>query len=256
MPPLPSDLDAIIAGYSWTSVITGCSASNVFHLMKAGSPSLYLKQSVGELHSLLDEKIRLEWLRGKLPVPEVIGFAGDRAHHHLLISEIPGPTAADRIHHRTVEGLVESLAEGLRMVHAVPIADCPFDHLIASEIERARERMERGLVDEEDFDDERRGGSAKSLFEELTARIPDEDPVFTHGDYCLPNVIMAGGGISGFIDLGRGGIGDRYRDLALAARSLAFNFGEQWVPLLFEAYGIGEPDPGKLAFHRLLDEFF
>jgi aminoglycoside phosphotransferase len=189
-------------------------------------------------------------------VPEVIGFAGDDLSHHLLISEMPGPTAADPRDRDAIAGLVENLAEGLRMVHAVPAADCPFDHRIAAEIERARERMERGLVDEEDFDEEHRGRSARSLFEELTARIPEEDPVFTHGDYCLPNVIVAGGGISGFIDLGRAGIGDRYRDLALAARSLAFNFGEQWVPLLFDAYGIARPDPGRLAFHRLLDEFF
>ena len=85
-----------------------------------------------------------------------------------------------------------------------------------------------------------------------------EDLVFTHGDYCLPNVFLdlTGRRLTGFIDWGRAGIADRYQDLALAERSLRFNFGPGWERCLFDAYGLTHVDEAKLAYYRLLDEMF
>ncbi len=95
------------------------------------------------------------------------------------------------------------------------------------------------------------------MFQELLATKPaNEDLVFTHGDYCLPNIIINNGDISGFIDWGRGGIADRYQDLALAARSLAYNFDAEWIKLLFKEYGIENIDYSKIEYYKLLDEFF
>jgi aminoglycoside phosphotransferase len=85
--------------------------------------------------------------------------------------------------------------------------------------------------------------------------------VFTHGDYCLPNVVLledgAGGfKISGFVDCVNAGIADRYQDLALCARSVAYNLGTEWVQPLFARYGLDRVDESKLAYYQLLDEFF
>ena len=44
-----------------------------------------------------------------------------------------------------------------------------------------------------------------------------------HGDYCLPNIILKEHTVSGYIDVALAGVGDRYQDLALAVRSLAYN---------------------------------
>ena len=62
--------------------------------------------------------------------------------------------------------------------------------------------------------------------------------------------------MSGFVDLGRAGVGDRYRDLALAQRSLIRNCGAVWVPFFFTEYGLPQPDEAKLTFYQLLDEFY
>lgn len=43
--------------------------------------------------------------------------------------------------------------------------------------------------------------------------------------------------------------------LALAVRSLAYNFGPGWEPLFWEAYGLAQPDTAKLAYYQVLDEF-
>jgi aminoglycoside phosphotransferase len=71
----------------------------------------------------------------------------------------------------------------------VPITECPFDRTLAVTMAEARERTRLGLVDQSDFDEVRRGRAATEVLVELLAKRPaTEDIVFTHGDYCLPNV--------------------------------------------------------------------
>ena len=86
--------------------------------------------------------------------------------------------------------------------------------------------------------------------------------MFTHGDYCLPNVLLiedgAGGfRVSGFVDCGNAGIADRYQDLALCARSvrvqLRAGVGAGAVRALWPRADV---DEAKLAYYQLLDEFF
>jgi len=109
----------------------------------------------------------------------------------------------------------------------------------------------------DDFDEERAGRSPASLLDELHAtRPPDEDLVLTHGDYCFPNVVINDWSLSGFIDLGRCGVADRYHDLAQAERSVRRNLGERWVAPFFATYGISTPDEAKLQYYQLLDELF
>lgn len=95
------------------------------------------------------------------------------------------------------------------------------------------------------------------MLQELLDKKPaGEDLIFTHVDYCLPNIIINNWDISGFIGWGSGGIADRYQDLALAARSLAYNFGSRWIPLLFKEWGIDDMDYSKIEYCKLLDESF
>ncbi len=72
------------------------------------------------------------------------------------------------------------------------------------------------------------------------------------------------GKISGFLDLGKAGLADRYQDIALCYRSLQNNcsgaYGGKSYPafdpdLLFEELGI-QPDWEKIKYYILLDELF
>jgi len=97
----------------------------------------------------------------------------------------------------------------------------------------------------------------KDLFSELTRLVPrDEGRRLTHGDASLPNVILSGPHLSGFVDWGRFGVADPYQDLALMARDIASDYGDEWVRPFFQRFGLADPDPAKLRFYRLLDEFF
>lgn len=253
---VPASLAEAISGYRRRRNFAGMATWRVFRLEKENSDTLYLKIAARPHSELYNEKLRLEWLGGKLPVPKVRLFERDDKRDYLLISEIEGFSSSDDCYKAEPEKVIKQLADGLKMIHALPICDCPFDATLDRKIELARFRMERNLVDEIDFDDERQGRDAADLFGEILATKPEtEDLVFTHGDFCLPNNILKKGRLSGFIDWGAAGIADRYQDIALLSRSVAHNLGEQWQPFLFENLGI-EPDLEKIKFYQLLDEFF
>jgi hypothetical protein len=70
-----------------------------------------------------------------------------------------------------------------------------------------------------------------------------------------PNVILNDNQLSGFVDVGRAAVSDRWRDLALCLRSIRCNWGEQWREVFLRTYGC-KLDQQKLSFFTLLDEFF
>jgi len=254
---LPPKLARAISGYKWRQNRIGFSSSRVFRLEAENKNSLYLKISLrASKFSLRREKLKLDWLKKRLPVPEALLFAEDEDNEYLLLSEISGVPAIDDSLKADIPRVVGQLANGLKMIHSLPVKNCPFDMRLNHKIETARERMINGLVEEEDFDEDRLGRTAEDLYQELIAAKPaGEDLVFAHGDYCVPNVILENGSLSGFVDLADAGIADRFQDLALLSRSVRDNFGREYEQIVFDAYGI-EPDWKKIHFYRLLDEFF
>lgn len=92
------------------------------------------------------------------------------------------------------ERLVRLVAAALRRLHDLDPAACPFDHRLERRLDTVRQRVEAGLVDEADFDDDHRGRSATELYRLLLDRRPAvEDLVVAHGDACLPNLLAEGG---------------------------------------------------------------
>jgi aminoglycoside 3'-phosphotransferase-2 len=254
---LPMGWAAHLAGYAWRRETIGRSGAAVIRLEASDRPTLFLKtEPVGPFCELPDEIVRLRWLSGSgISCPKVLAEQKHGQRHWLLMSALPGSdltSSPDLVPER----IVELAADALRQLHALDARACPFDHRIDLRIARARERLEAGLVDEEDFDEERLGRSAVDLFEELVRRRPgDEDLVVAHGDACLPNLLAQDGWFTGFIDCARLGVTDRHQDLALAAWSIQHNLGTEWVGRFFRHYG-RDADPERLAYYRLLDEFF
>jgi len=85
---------------------------------------------------------------------------------------------------------------------------------------------------------------------------PVEEPVFTHGDYCLPNIIVNDGRLSGVIDWDYSGLADAYVDLVSCIWSIRYNFGEEadtLISLFLENYGV-ELDQAKFGFYKRLNE--
>lgn len=256
--PLPRAWQEALADARIERQSIGVSRADVARVHRPGQADAFLKSEVIDAFSELgDEIARLRWLQAQgVPAPTVIATAEEAGRRWLLMSALPGRDLASSPE-LAPQQLVELLADALRRLHVLPVAACPFDQRLASRLQAAQARVEAGLVDADDFDDERLGQSAQQVFAELCSTRPDhEDLVVSHGDACLPNLMAVEGRFSGFIDCGWLGEADRYQDLALAARSLVHNFGDtRWVAPLFQRYG-ALVDERRLAFYRLLDEFF
>jgi aminoglycoside 3'-phosphotransferase-2 len=255
---LPSAIAALVKDGDFERIDIGCSRASVFRITGPGRPTVFLKSAPVTLaaRGLIHEAERLQWLDGKLPVPRLLSFSVEHDWEHLLMTGVPGLNGVDA-GRDDPHAIVVGLAEALRHWHAQSVAGCPFDETLELRIERAREQVRAGLVDESDFDDERRGRTASSLLIDLEGLPPiGESRVLTHGDPCLPNVMFEGARVTGFVDCDRAGVADPYQDLALASRSIAGNLGHEWVDMFFRKYGLPIPDQRKLSFYRLLDEFF
>jgi kanamycin kinase len=61
--------------------------------------------------------------------------------------------------------------------------------------------------------------------------------VLIHGDFCLPNVLVTDGRLSGVVDVGRAGLGNPEDDLAAGVWTLQYNFGSGHAGDFLAAYG-------------------
>lgn len=210
----------------------------------------------------------MRWLEDKLPVPRVLCYERDAEQQYLLMSKVPGKMACDPYYLERPSELAASLAEAIRMLWSVDVSDCPRSRDLDAELKEARFLVENHLVDLDMVEPTTFGPGGfrdpEHLLDWLEHNKPDYEPVLSHGDLCLPNIFLDEGRISGFIDLGDTGIGDKWRDIALCYRSLRWNaegaYGGKVYPdtraeTLFEALGLA-PDPAKIRYYLLLDELF
>jgi kanamycin kinase len=215
---------------------------------------VYRKESADPRVDLVGEGERLLWLRRQgIPAAEVL----DCRPGLLITAEVPGRSAADPWPVESRSRIIDALADLTRVLHTLPIAECPFDRTLAVTIPEALSAD----VDLNDLNPQRRGWTRDELVAELLATRPQhEDLVICHGDLCAPNVLFDPDTcrVSGLIDAGRLGVADRWVDLAIATRSLTSTLNPHYGPWAADRYltryGV-LPDHSKIEFYRLLDEF-
>jgi aminoglycoside phosphotransferase len=210
----------------------------VYRLTQPEKPSLYLKVARGSGSSLRREYDILKWIGVRLPSPEPLYYMSSGDAEYLLTREVPG-TPAYQVQPEEREGAVRVLAFTLRCIHELDADACPYTNTTEERVNALRSTLSQ--TDQRKLD-------------ELAGRAPAETLSFTHGDYCLPNVITVGPRLSGVIDWDHGGLADPYVDLASCLWSLKYNYGEReskdrWMPLFLEVYGLDELDDEKLGFY-------
>ena len=259
-------------GRSWTPITLGLSGARVWRV--EGTPAVYVKTTEHSQHrdsgfSLAAEADRLRWLATQgMPVPEVLDVGADEQFAWLITAAVAGRTAADLWPEDERDAVVDAVADIALTLHTLPVAECPFDRRLAVTVPNALHAATGGLADLDNLDAERAGWTVAQLVDALTRTRPaTEDLVVCHGDFCLPNVLLdqSTHRVTGLIDVGRIGVADRYWDLALITRSLRHEmngqYDEEHADRFLRRYVAATPalsdvDLDRMAFYRLLDEFF
>lgn len=260
---IPDKIKKLIAGKKYTIDDMGKSGSTILIF-----EDCVLKILDSRLHDEESSVEVLNWLKGKLPVPEVLAFEKNGNYQYLLMTRIPGEMSCSEYYMEHPEELLPLLAQALKMLWATDTTGCPKIRDLDTELKAARYRVENNLVDIDDAEPDTFGPNGfenpAALLKWLEENKPDAEPVLSHGDFCLPNIFLKDGKVSGFIDCGDTAIGYKWKDIALCYRSLKHNFdgtfGGKVYPdfnpdSLFDALGI-EPDWEKIKYYILLDELF
>ncbi|GEM_PF-244353 len=209
----------------------------------------------------------MNWLNGKLPVPEVVDFYSDSTNNYLLMTKLKGKMASTITTIENGEILAILLAKGLKKLWKVNIDGCPRVTNLDYKLDLALNNVENNLVNMANTQSETFGtdgfATPMELYTYLQVNRPKEEKVLIHGDYCLPNLFFEDGELSGYLDLGFCGVGDKWQDIALAVRSMKHNLAETGkiedyssaYRTFFEELGIA-PDEEKIRYYILLDELF
>jgi aminoglycoside 3'-phosphotransferase-2 len=230
-----------------SQIVIGKSGATVVRVTRADG-SRWIEKSALTTDISVEAAV-MTWCAGHLPVAQVLAVEAGV----LSMSILPGINLAE-----APSALAVVLtAEAVRLVHGVPADGCPFMADWATRLGEAESRVQRGLVNERDFDEANLGRTALDVLAELKSLPPvPRVSCFTHGDACLPNFLTHDGQLTGIVDLGRAGVAHPAQDWALALRSMRENFGSQAETALRTQLPPHCEDEALLHRFRLLDELF
>ena len=152
--------------------------------------------------------------------------------------------------------LASLLGERLRMLHELDGSDCPIRHT-ENYLATARKNYEQGCYDPS----YRLDGSPLLSMQEAWSAVEENghrlrSDTLLHGDYCLPNVMLKDWKFSAFIDVDRGGLGDRHVDIFWGLWTLQFNLKTNaYADRFLDAYGREVIEREKLSLIGTIETF-
>lgn len=248
---LPRDMERFVAGAGIYDSSSSPEAKVYFVDKENG---YYLKASG---RGALEKEAQMTgYFHAKALGPEVLQYiTGDR--DWLLTAAVAGE---DCLHDRYMgdpKRLCDTLAHELRRLHETDFTGCPVQDRTADYLAFAEERYRTGTYDSSHFPDSFGYPSAREAYAVLSAgKDVLQSKVLLHGDYCLPNVILKDWALSGFIDVGCGGVGDRHIDLFWGVWSLEFNLKtDRYRQRFLDAYGRDKADESILKIIAAAEVF-
>lgn len=243
---IPFDIPKELCEYLDGSWIYDSSCSPEARVYYIERRDLFLKRSAKG--TLKNEALMNAYFHSKGIGAEVIAYESDGYYDWLLTRRVAGEDATHSDYLSDPKRLAECLGTRLRELHETDFRDCPRKNVMVPYLTLAEENYKSGCYDKSHFPDSFGYASADDAWRVLSEGkellLPE---VLIHGDYCLPNIILDGWRLSGFIDVGHGGVGDRHIDLFWGSFTLGFNLGtNEYTARFFDAYGRDKIDPDRL----------
>ena len=184
--------------------------------------------------TLQREALMARYFNSKGLSPAVLEYIS-RDVDWLLTERLDGEDATHPDYLCDPARLAAFMGATLRELHGLDFSDCPVSDRMKEYFDTVERNHARGAYDLS-YCDLASADAAYSLA--MSGRDSLTDRVLLHGDFCLPNFIMKDWRLSGFIDLGAAGVGDRHIDLFWGAWTLNFNLKtDKYRDIFFDAYG-------------------
>jgi aminoglycoside phosphotransferase len=198
---LPADVrsaaETALGGERFDSEFAWLSWAGTVWRLKAESGVVYVKRAA----DLRDERDRMVWLAGRLPVPELVGFLRSQGDDWLLTRELPGVP----LYHPSLgwepARVARRFGEILMEIHSTNSEGCPFG-----------EATPTNVLIHGDY-------CLPNVLVEVSQSAGRD------------------GRLAGLVDVGRAGLGDPRDDLAAGLWTLDYNFGHGFAPEFLHAYG-------------------
>lgn len=243
---IPSEIPQDIKGFISGSNIYDSSSSpeaRVYFIDKGNG--YYLKFS--DKGTLEKESKMTEYFYSKGIGAEVLNYISDESDW-LLTSAVTGDDCVHEDHLLDPKRLCDTIAYELRKLHETDSTNCPIADRTADYLATAEKNYRTGNYDKSLFPDSFGYSSAEEAHSVLTAEKGAlQSKVLLHGDYCLPNIILDNWKLSGFIDVGCGGVGDRHIDIFWGVWTLWYNLKtDKYRKRFLDAYGRDKADESIL----------
>jgi kanamycin kinase len=193
---------------------------------------------VGKAAALEKECVMTRYFHSLGLGAEVVYFESG-AKDLLVTRKVSGRDLTSREHLENPKLLAKNMGECLRALHETQADGCPVGNRTNDYLEAMSDGYRIGRFDSSFIDPTLGIGDMESAVKFIDkSKGCLEANTLLHGDFCLPNVIFDKGKLSGYIDLGGAGIGDRHVDLFWGAWTLNFNLHtDEYRQRFFDAYG-------------------
>ncbi len=246
LPALPDEVPQDILRFISSARVydSSCSVEAKVYFLDKGD-GYYLK--CADKGTLEKEARMTAYFHAKGLGAEVLHYVS-RDRDWLLTAALPGEDCTQWEYLRDPRRLCDTLACELRRLHEIDPSGCPVPDRTADYLAGAERSYRAGKFDPALLPDGLGYSSAEEAHAVLEAgKAALQSRVLLHGDYCLPNVILRHWKLSGFIDVGCGGVGDRHIDLFWGLWSLGFNLKtDRYRARFLDAYGRDRADESLL----------
>lgn len=262
---IPEEIFEVIKDEDYQLDDIGLSDSSVYLFSKC---VLKIQNNSNEA---LNEVKMIKKLSNDIPLPKLYMHKIENNKSYTLMSRVEGKMLCDSFYLENEDLLLNLASEVITSLWSVDVSDLKSDvSLLQDRLKQARYNVENGLVDINNVEPTTfKNGSFKDpydLLNWLENNMPPLDIVLSHGDLCLPNIIIKDNKVSGLIDIGKMGPADRYQDIAILLRSIDHNAKGKYngykhkyfdfnMELFINRLGI-EFDWEKYRYYYLLDELF
>lgn len=252
---IPPTIKSIINNLDSFPVTIGCSSS----IIREYENGMVLKGSPCT-EEIIHEVEMMKWLKGKILAPEVITTESNDIVFYMLMTKVPGEMCCSDNNIANPEQTIKILANTIKKLWEIDITDCPYTETVDHFLQVGRYNIDNNIFEyancKKDTFSPDGFKDVEYLYRFLEENKFEDDLVFSHSDFCLPNVFILNNKFSGIIDLGRSSVADRWRDISLCLGSIHFNFKtNEYDNLFFEELGI-EPDASKIRYWQLFEELF